>query len=283
MANLTVCLTHDVDRIRKTYQYLTKDIRTFRWGNLRTLLNGAKPYWSFERIMEIEGTNGVRSTFFFLHETIPFKPLKPSNWKLCLGRYSFLEPEVKGIIRELDRGGWEIGLHGSYNSYRDLDLLKTEKALLEDVLGREISGIRQHYLNLAIPETWQLQSKAGFRYDASFGLKNDIGYRQEQYRPFRDDASGITVIPLALMECYLFARARDDLEQAWKLAEALMDEAEQKQAVFAILWHQRMFNEAEFPGYAEIYCRIIEEAKKRQARFVTCRELYEEKDEWTEE
>ncbi len=283
MAGLTVCLTHDVDRIRKTYQYLTKDIRSFRWGNFRTLLNGAKPYWCFDRIMELEASYGVRSTFFFLHETIPFDLLKPANWKLTLGRYSFLETEVKRIIRELDQGGWEIGLHGSYNSYRNLDLLQVEKELLEEVLGREIAGIRQHYLNLDIPETWQLQSKAGFQYDASFGLKNDIGFRQGQYRPFQDESSGITVIPLVLMEAYLFAKARDDLERAWELAEALMDEAEQQQGVFTILWHQRMFNEQEFPGYLEIYRRIIEEAKKRQARFFTCRELHEEKDEWKED
>ena len=274
MAGLTVCLSHDVDRTRKTFQYITQDLKKMRLSKFGNMLNGSRPYWQFDRIMEIEESYGVRSTFFFLHETMPFEFFNPSNWKLSLGRYSLYEPDIKSVIRELDTGGWEIGLHGSYNSFRDIELLKQEKAVLEDVLGKEVIGIRQHYLNLDIPHTWQLQSEAGFSYDASFGVKNDIGYRDNRCQPFIDQDSGIYVIPLALMECYLFAKAQNKLEKAWDIVKNFMDEAERRNAVFTILWHQRKFNEEEFPGYAEIYCRIVEEAKGRQAIFITCRDLY---------
>jgi len=274
LAGLTVCLSHDVDRTRKTFQYITQDLKKMRLRKFGNMLNGSRPYWQFDRILEIEESYGVRSTFFFLHETMPFEFFNPSNWKLSLGRYSLYEPDIKSVIRELDTGGWEIGLHGSYNSFRDIELLKQEKAVLEDVLGKEVIGIRQHYLNLDIPHTWQLQSEAGFSYDASFGVKNDIGYRDNRCQPFIDQDSGIYVIPLALMECYLFAKAQNKLEKAWDIVKNFMDAAERSNAVFTILWHQRKFNEEEFPGYAEIYKRIIEEAKSRQARFLTCEELY---------
>ena len=274
MSHFKICLTHDVDRTRKTFQYLTHDIRHLRLGKLRTLVNGTRPYWQFERIMDIEETYGVRSTFFFLHESIPFEPFNPSNWKLSLGRYSLREPEIKRIIRELDAGGWEIGLHGSYNSYKDIGLLKTEKSVLEDVLGKKVKGIRQHYLNLDIPETWQLQREAGFEYDASYGKKRDIGWKENKYQPFVDESSGMYVIPLVLMECYLFSKAHNYPEKAWQLTRNLMDEAEKNNALFTVLWHQRMFNEEEFPGYAYVYRKIIEEGKERNARFVTCGELY---------
>ena len=274
--SFTVCLTHDVDRTRKTFQYLTHDVRNLKFGKLRTLINAERPYWQIERLMELEESYGVRSTFFFLHETLPFKPFNPFNWKLSLGRYSLLEPEVKRIIRELDAGGWEIGVHGSYNSYKDLNLLKNEKSVLEDVLGKKVSGIRQHYLNLKIPDTWLLQREAGFEYDASFGKKSGIGYFDNRYTPFTDEKSGMYIIPLALMECYLFTEANNDREKAWSLTKSLMDEAEKNNAVFTVLWHQRMFNEAEFPGYAEIYRRIIVEGKQRGAKFVLCEDLYNE-------
>ena len=273
--SFTVCLTHDVDRIRKTYQYVTHDIRKGRFSNIRTLFNGSLPYWTFEKIMAIEEMYDVRSTFYFLNETIPFKPFSPSNWKLSLGRYRVNEPSVVSLMRELDAGGWEIGVHGSYNSYKDLNLLKDEKAAVEDALGKEAPGIRQHYLNLEIPGTWKLQHQAGFRYDASFGLNKGVGYRDGRYHPFTDTESGMYVIPLAIMECYLFGTSGNDPETIWKNTLRVIDEAQQHNGVLTILWHPHMFCKEDFPGYTEVYQRMIEETKERGAEFLTCRELWE--------
>ncbi|HWK90349.1 MAG TPA: hypothetical protein VNP72_10145, partial [Longimicrobium sp.] len=201
MSRLTVCLTHDVDRVYKTYQYLTHDVRQGKLRRLRTLLTGERPYWTFDAIMEMEDRHGARSTFFFLEESIRARLLSPSSWKLAFGRYHFRDRRVAPLIRTLAEHGWEVGLHGSYQSYRDGALLRREKESLESVLGRPVLGIRQHYLNLDVPTTWQLQRDAGLVYDASFGKKPGIGYRDDRLYPWFDDASGMCVIPLALMEC----------------------------------------------------------------------------------
>jgi peptidoglycan/xylan/chitin deacetylase (PgdA/CDA1 family) len=276
MSTFRVCLTHDVDRVYKTFQYVTHDLRRARWRNLHTLFTGESPYWGFDRLRRIEERLGVRSTFFFLEETMPVRWMSPSDWKLGLGRYRFSDPRVKQVIRDLDRDGWDIGLHGSYFSYRREDLLWREKERLESVLGRSVSGIRQHYLNLDVPGTWLLQRNVGFGYDASYGKKDSIGFLDGAYHPFVHQESGLIVIPLALMECYLFAQAGHRVEDAWRLSLDLIDEAECRGALFTILWHQRMFNEQEFPGYAPIYERIVRECQARGARFVTCQAIYEQ-------
>jgi peptidoglycan/xylan/chitin deacetylase (PgdA/CDA1 family) len=269
-----ICLTHDVDRIRKTYQYVTHDIRKRRLRNIKTLFNGTSPYWMFDTIMNMEVRYGVRSTFFFLNETIQLSPFSPSNWKLSLGRYRVNEPAVASLIQGLDAGGWEIGVHGSYNSYKDLNLLKAEKSALEDVLGKEIPGIRQHYLNLEIPGTWKLQRETGFQYDASYGLKNAIGFRNNRYHPFIDNESAMFVIPLSIMECYLFSTSRNDPATIWNNTLKLIDLTEKNNGVLCILWHSHMFNDNDFPGYSDIYRRIIEEGKERSAEFLTCGEIF---------
>jgi peptidoglycan/xylan/chitin deacetylase (PgdA/CDA1 family) len=179
------------------------------------------------------------------------------------------------MVRELDAGGWEIGVQGSYNSYRDLALLKTEKAALEDVLGKQVTGIRQHYLNLDIPETWKLQRRTGFQYDASFGLINAVGFREDHYQPFNDNESGMFVIPLAIMDCYLFQTSNNDPGTIWNNTLKIIDLAEKHNGVLSILWHSHYFNKDDFPSYAEIYRRIIEEAKERGAEFLTCIEVYQ--------
>ncbi|HEX2080711.1 MAG TPA: polysaccharide deacetylase family protein, partial [Longimicrobium sp.] len=228
---LTVCLTHDVDRVYKTYHYLTRDLRGGHLRRLRTLFTGESPFWRFEALMAAEDRHGARSTFFFLEESIPFEPLRPARWKLSAGRYSYRDPRVAGVIRALDAGGWEIGVHGSYRSYRDGGLLRREKASLEEVLGRPVTGIRQHYLNLDVPETWRLQRAAGFRYDASLGRRSGIGFPDGRDRPFRDPDTGMVVIPLGMMESYLFRQAGGDPERAWTLTRGMIDAAERDGSV----------------------------------------------------
>ena len=51
-----------------------------------------------------------------------------------------------------------------------------------------------------------------------------------------------------------------------KLLE-LIDLSEENNAILVIKWHNRSFNENEFPGYLRTYCEIIEACKKRNAIF----------------
>ena len=276
MSKLQVCLTHDIDRVSKSWQYITHDMRKGRLSGLRSLVNGQKPYWMFNKMMELEDRYGARSTCFFLEETMSAKFTNPQTWKLAYGRYSYKNRDIQNIIRELDAGGWEIGVHGSYQSYKNLHLLKQEKDHLEQVVGHQVSGIRQHYLNLEEPVTWELQKEAGFLYDASLGRTDGIGYKDERIGPFRHGETGLAVLPLTLMECYLFAEAGHDPKKALKLALKWMNHAEKNSVPFTILWHQRMFNEEEFPGYAWVYEEILKESKNRDADFLKCDEIYKQ-------
>ena len=271
----TVCLTHDVDRVRKTYQYITHDLRQGKVKNIPIIFRQPDPYWNFDTIMRIEEKYKVRSTFFFLHESIRPKLLSLKSWILAFGRYKFTEPEVARTIKVLDAGGWEIGLHGSYNSYLNEVLLKREKECLESVLGKPVIGVRQHYLNLIIPETWKIHENSGFSYDATFGMKKDIGFLEDRYGPFIYPGRKLVILPLALMDGNLFLKANDDIKVAWKLVVDLIDLAEKKDACLSVLWHQRVFNDNEFPGYTDIYQKIIAECQRRGARFLTCRQVLE--------
>jgi peptidoglycan/xylan/chitin deacetylase (PgdA/CDA1 family) len=279
MSAFTIALTHDVDRVRKTFQYLTRDVRRLRLGGLRRLLDAQDPYWTFPHLMRLEESLGVRSTFFFLDETMRARLLSPSSWTLALGRYRVNEPHIADVMRALDRGGWEVALHGSYESYRDATMIERERLAIEREIGRGVLGIRQHYLNLDVPDTWRHQRAAGLRYDTTFGKRNDVGFRDGRVRPFRDDASGMCVIPLALMDGYLFERAGGNTAKAWDLARNVLDVIEREHAVCSVLWHPHVFYDPDFPGWGEIYERLVLEGRARGGRFVTCAQIYNE---WAE-
>jgi peptidoglycan/xylan/chitin deacetylase (PgdA/CDA1 family) len=269
-----VFLSHDVDRIRKTYQFFPYFLMERRWYHLRSMFLKPNPYWCFERIIELEKKYDVRSTFFFLKERKKFNIFHPSSYFVSLGHYDFNEPSVRQMIQKLHTGGWEIGLHGSYDSFHNKDLLLREKQELENIIGKPVLGIRQHFLNLDIPKTWEFQKANGFLYDATFGFKDDIGFRDRRFTPFRPFNDDFLIIPLVVMDGTLFTKYKDENER-WEKIKELIQRAEEKNGLISFLWHQRVFNENEFPGWSRLYERILQECKEKNAWFATGKEIYE--------
>jgi len=226
--------------------------------------------------MEIEEKYGVRSTFFFLNESKKLKFLDPSTYKLSLGNYDINSPEIVGIIKELDNNGWEIGVHGSYDSYKNKELLVKEKIELERIMGHRVIGIRQHYLNLEIPTTWQFQKEVGFKYDASFGYSRNVGFKENKIIPFRPfgEEDDFLVIPTTIMDGALFYKY-PVFSNNWKKISEIFKYAEKNGSLITILWHQRVFNKNEFLGWSKIYEKIIQEGLRRGAWFGACKDVYE--------
>lgn len=273
-----LCLTHDVDRVRKTYQIPYYALKERSAYHLKTVLPGSRPYWQFEEIMELEERLGVRSAFYFLNEPDMFreKPmrdwLRPECWVEHFGRYDPESPEIADVIRRLDDGGWEVGLHGSFDSWDDRERLRYEKDVLEDVLGHEVTGGRQHWLHLG-DETWAYHRDIGLKYDASPGSSSTFGFEHgyDVLRPFDDE---FVVFPLTVMEVALRGQTAG-LDEAWAACERLLAEAAENDAVMTALWHPRYFNEREFPGYRRLYVRLVERALEMGAWVGPPGELYE--------
>ena len=270
-------LTHDVDRPYKSLQAPYYALRERDPGHLRALRPGENPWWQFESVRSIEEDLGVRSAFYFLSE----RPLwsrpasawrKPHYWVEHLGRYDPTDDDVAAMMRDLDENGWEVGLHGSYDAYREPDRLLAERERLESVLDSDVVGGRQHHLNLSIPETWRHYASAGLKYDASLGTSSRYGFRfgHREIRPFDDE---FVVFPLTLMEKALpdpgeaFETARDDCER-------LLQEAREERAVMSVLWHPRVFATEDFPGYARLYRWLVERALEMGAWVGSPGDLY---------
>lgn len=274
---MNVCLTHDIDRIDKTYQYFTKPLRALKvrdfdlfFKRLFSFLYVRKPYWGFNYIIEIENQFHVKSTLFFLNESVPFSLFQPSNWKLSMGRYTFQDKRIIDIIKYLDHNGWEIGLHGSYWSYKNHELLKIEKEGLEYILGHPVSGIRQHYLNWE-EHTWEIHEKLGFEYDSSWGYRKNIGFKDNKIVPFFPvPGSLFCEIPLVIMD-YPFVL----IKNKWSRFENICDECESKNAFLVINYHNANLDPLDHPGVMDDYIEIIERLKKRGARFLTMKQAYE--------
>ncbi|MCB0397210.1 MAG: polysaccharide deacetylase family protein [Flavobacteriales bacterium] len=273
---LKVALTHDVDRTRKSYQYVTGVVKNAIKGKLSdawyhlTSRFKKEPYWNMYDIAALEDSYGVRSTFFMLDESIKFNPLKPATFALAKGRYDLLEPKIQEAVRYLDANGWEIGLHGSFLSYNNKELLAKEKARLESIVGHPVYGTRQHHLNMD-DTTWKIHEDLGFQYDSTWGSNYHMGWVDGKIKPFHPHNNTFTVFPLSVMDvCFMPDPKR------WEKLDKLMDEAEEHDAVVVVNFHQRVYNEKEFPGHRAAYIRIIESALQRKGVVAPLNRFYEE-------
>lgn len=243
-APYVLCLSHDVDRVKKQwYHYLFYGIKQpiLQLKSLWKKINGIEPYWNFEKLMALENNYNVRSTFLFLNES--HKELSAN----FMGRYNINSEKVKKIIKKLDLDGYDIGLHGSYFSYKDEDLLLKEKLNLECIVGHEIVSTRQHHLKFDKDETWRIHKKADLKYDSSIGYSDIVG----EDSCFRT-VEGIIEIPITLMDTVHLCE--NTYNKCCEVAS--------KGGVVMLNFHQCHFNELEYPQNVAMYKRILEKAKQ---------------------
>src|SRR5262249_27309253 len=94
---------------------------------------------------------------------------------------------VAELIADMTRRGHEVGLHGSYESYRDgPELARQRQAIAAATRASDgaACGIRQHLLRFDVRTTWAAQADAGFAYDSTLGYNEAIGFRAGIAAPF---------------------------------------------------------------------------------------------------
>ncbi|WP_228434343.1 polysaccharide deacetylase family protein [Natrarchaeobaculum aegyptiacum] len=265
-AEFALCLTHDVDRPYKGLRGLFFATRERPGYHLRTVLSGENPYWQFENVMALEDDLGVRSSWYVLNEQHllldrpPRDWTAPANWIQHLGRYDVTSDEIAGVLRALEEGGWEVGLHGSFHTADDPARIREETATLESVLDGPVTGGRQHHLRLSPPETWHYYRLAGLAYDASLGSTTECGFHHG-YHPIRPFDDEFVVFPLTIMDQALPDPARRP-NAARRTCNRLLEEAAANDAVMSVLWHPRYFSEREFPGHRDLYRWVIERGQE---------------------
>ena len=216
--------------------------------------------------MELEKKYNAKSTFYFW--TASSDPR----------RFRYHIEDIAGEIKTIAENGWEVGLHGGFYSYNDLEAVKREKSRLENALGREVIGYRNHYLRFQTPETWNILEKCGFQYDTTYGYTNAVGFRNgmchpfRPYHPFRREWMDIYELPLNVMECamYDYSKPRD----AWKLIQPLLEKAETNQGVLTVLWHNNVFSCPFREHWGELYERILQYGREKNAWMTSGEELW---------
>jgi peptidoglycan/xylan/chitin deacetylase (PgdA/CDA1 family) len=299
--SFAVCLTHDVDEVsscswRQNLRARLAEIRESRSVrvmirnvvgsslDLICLSNSPDPLHCYERWLNIENSYHARSTFFFWPGGRSISKRHSTDCLFEMTDKVVLEGQkctVAEMIQEIDRRGWEIGLHPSWFSFDDLDELKRQKEGLEKIVGHDVVSVRQHYLRYDIRLTPGVQAQAGFKYDSSLGFNDNIGFRFGTSYPWRlydlqeQKESALLEIPLIIQDGALLnpdKGLRLDVDTAMEYAVQLTAEVERVGGVLTLLWHP---NHIIKTHWWELYLRILEHLKHRQAWFASVKSVGE--------
>ncbi|MCY7410677.1 MAG: polysaccharide deacetylase family protein [Chitinophagales bacterium] len=259
-------LTYDIDF---AFAYRNK-------GLLRTLGGFAKSLFKLSA-KEITGrTNvllGVKkdpfNTFYFqnaLHKKFNLKAI----YFFLLGDYGkfdknilFTNKELRALINRISQIN-ETGIHCSYVSNSFPEKIKTEKARLEKIIGKNIFRNRQHFLKLSFPFTYQNLLAAAITEDYTMGYASLIGFRAGIASPFfwynlaKEETTSLRIFPLAVMDASLFYYQKLNAADAFLKSKQLIDEVKKVNGYFQFLAHNDLLSEEnEWKGWREKFEALL--------------------------
>jgi len=270
--DFVACLTHDVDSVKRwNLKSIFKEIIYFnkspiikdntlnvlkRKGRIvKSILSCKDPHWNFKEIIELEKQYGFSSSFYFL---IGGKHKSEKNYRIS-------DAKIQRLIDNIKKTGCEVGLHGSFYSYNDIEILRKEKNILEKLVGK-IFGIRQHFLRFDIRKTYLLYERIGIEYDTTLGYAQHEGFRTGFCLPFYpynlDEERCFTTleIPLNIMDgtfSDLKYKGVTHLE-TWNYIKSVLMTVKRHSGCIVILFHNSHLDSIEHYGYMQLYKKCLD-------------------------
>ncbi len=186
------------------------------------------------------------------------------------GKYDLNEPLIIKLIKNIVQRGHKIGIHFSYESYKDIDLLKQELNIFKKQMNKEDIDIfdnkiysRQHVLRWDNSITPTLLNEISVFQDSSMSYHNHIGFRSgvcfeyKMYDLVNRKSLKIKQSPLIIMEASLFEKKYMNLrpkKQTFNMVLNYKKTCSFYNGDFNILWHNNRFIE---PGYKDFYKGIL--------------------------
>ena len=250
--NFKVLLSHDIDYIQP-FGRAQNFLLTFAGDLIQrhslgsaygTIKAGAGQVLNNDHNACIKGIDFLAnaSLEYGFHSTFNFLARKDADPFLGSG-YDPRSKLVINQIQQLQKQGFEIGYHASYNTMNDLDMLIDEKKILVDVIGSDQIGGRYHYLRCRIPESLQNWDTAGLVFDSSLGFGEHEGFRCGTCHPYpyfdlvQDRQLTIQEIPLIVMDATLAGYRKFKPSEGIQRAVDLAQRCKKVEGIFTLLWH----------------------------------------------
>jgi hypothetical protein len=171
---------------------------------------GGDPFDTYEWLDQLHITYSLHPYYFFLLAE------KRKGYDKNLSPHT---NAMQQLIKQ-HAGKYEVGIHPSWQSGDDTNVLKEEISLLENITGKPVTKSRQHYIRMTLPDTYRLLIDNGITEDHSIGYGSINGFRASSTSPFywydleREQQTSLLIRPFCYMEANSYFEQHFTAEQA---------------------------------------------------------------------
>lgn len=239
-----------------------RDISAFKFHHIlsRTqsiFLGKTDPFETFEWQLQQMEKHGFSTLYFAL-----FSKLGPHDRNL-----HYQSPRLQAYLKSIN-DFCEVGIHPSYQSQHSLKIIEREKVNLENLIKREVTKSRQHFLRLSFPETYRNLLQLEITDDYTMGYAAESGFRAGICSPFRfydleqELETPLTIHPFPFMDGTYIYYKNMPVQQALQEMEMYINLYKKYGGEFIPIWHNRIFSELEpeWKGWSNAYIEMIKMA-----------------------
>lgn len=236
---------------RDIIRFDKKEIKR-RWDVLRN--KSMDPFDTFEYQIELQKELKIKPLYFILC----------GDYNTNDKNISIKNKNFQKLIKHL--GDYAlVGIHPSFSSYLKKDVIKEEISRLSDVLKREVSMSRQHFLRLSLPSSYQILIELDITDDYTMGYASQAGFRAGYADTFQffdlenDMKTKLNIHPFALMDGTMRDYLDLNTQESYEKAKKLIDEVKNVNGTFILLWHnETLSGEKRWEGWITLYRKILD-------------------------
>ena len=154
-----------------------------------------------------------------------------------------------------------VSLAASYSSFTDLELLKKEKANLEEVINRPVNSSKMRYNRVDVPETYRNLITAEFTDDYTMGYTYELGFRAGTCTEFQfydiplEVKQPIKVHPFAIHD-YALSRIKKD-EVILQQVKKITDEVRRVNGTTIVMFSNELLGNKDDRDWMSLYAEIV--------------------------
>jgi hypothetical protein len=252
-----IVISHDIDALWMTWALRIKQGAFQAYNALKELARGSLgsatsracaavrigcgkgSLLHMEEVAAAERELGLSSHFFVYARARN----RSAKLRLFDPHYDITRTALPDMLQILLQQGFPIGLHQSFDSWRDTGAMAGERSRLEHSIGVPVVSCRQHWLRFSWAETWAAQYRAGLTTDFTLGFNDRPGFRNGaavKMRPWSGSGGGllgIEALPMVFMDSHLYDYSSLDDDGRRREIDHWINELRAVGGTASILWH----------------------------------------------